>query len=204
VLASASPARLRTLMNVGLRPTVVVSGIDEGAVDAETSAQLVEQLAVAKATTVARELPAGLADAVVIGCDSMLEVDGTAQGKPGTADAAAARWRQLRGTSPALLTGHCVIDAATDQRVSSTASTTVHFAEVTDEEIAAYIATGEPLEVAGAFTVDGFGGAFVRALDGDVHNVVGISLPLIRELLPAIGLQWLDIWPDVPDLSRGG
>jgi septum formation protein len=200
VLASASPGRLRTLTSVGLKPTVVVSGVDEDTITAANPSKLVERLAVAKARKVASELPSGQADAVVIGCDSMLDVDGTTLGKPGTPAAAAARWRQLRATSAVLRTGHCLIDAATGRQVSRTASTTVRFANLSDDEIAVYVATGEPIDVAGAFTIDGLGGAFVTTLDGDPHNVVGISLPLIRELLPAIGLHWLDIWPDLPDL----
>jgi septum formation protein len=187
------------LTNVGLKPTVVVSGVDEDAITAANPAELVERLAIAKARKVAHELPSGQADAVVIGCDSMLEVDGTTIGKPGTPQAATERWQQLRGRGAVLHTGHCVIDVATGRQVARTASTAIRFADLSDDEIAVYVATGEPIDVAGGFTIDGLGGAFVTTMDGDPHNVVGISLPLIRELLPTIGLQWLDIWPDLPD-----
>jgi septum formation protein len=194
VLASGSPARLRTLHDVGITPTVVVSGVDEGAFTQDDPPALVEALAVAKAQAVCRDLPAGLADALVIGCDSVLDVDGTALGKPGTAERAVERWRLIRGRSAVLRTGHCLIDAATGHRVAAVASTTVHFADVSDDEIDRYVRTGEPSEVAGAFTIDGYGGAFVRSVDGDHHNVVGLSLPLVRDLLPRIGLRWVDIW----------
>jgi septum formation protein len=195
VLASGSPARLRLLHDVGITPTVVVSGVDEDSFSDDDPSALVEALAVAKASAVTRDLPSSYAqDALVIGCDSMLDVDGRAVGKPVTAARAAARWRLIRGRSAVLRTGHCLIDTATDQRVAAVASTTVHFADVSDAEIDAYVGTGEPVDVAGAFTVDGYGGAFVRAIEGDHHNVVGLSLPLVRDLLPRIGLHWLDIW----------
>jgi septum formation protein len=194
VLASGSPARLRTLHDVGITPTVVVSGVDEGSFTQDDPPALVEALAVAKAQAVYRDLPAGLADALVIGCDSMLDVDGAAVGKPGTAERAAERWRLIRGRSAVLRTGHCLIDAATGHRVAGVASTTVHFADVSDDEIDRYVRSGEPTEVAGAFTIDGYGGAFVRSIEGDHHNVVGLSLPLVRDLLPRIGLHWLDVW----------
>jgi septum formation protein len=194
VLASGSPARLRTLHGVGIVPTVVVSGVDEGAIAHDDPAGLVEALAVAKAQAVLRELPSALADAIVIGCDSVLDVDGTALGKPGTAERAADRWRIIRGRSAVLRTGHCLIDAATGRRVAGVAATTVHFADVGDDEIDRYVRTGEPTDVAGAFTIDGYGGAFVESIEGDHHNVVGLSLPLVRNLLPRIGLRWLDIW----------
>ncbi len=135
VLASGSPARLRTLRDVGIVPTVVVSGVDEDAFTHDDPAALVEALAVAKAQAVVRELPSASADAVVIGCDSVLDVDGTALGKPGTAERAADRWRIVRGRSAVLQTGHCLIDAATGRRVAGVAATTVHFADVGDDEI---------------------------------------------------------------------
>jgi septum formation protein len=199
VLASGSPARLRTLHDVGIVPTVVVSGVDEDAFTHDDPAALVEALAVAKAQAVCRGLPSPLSDAVVIGCDSVLDVDGTALGKPGTAERAADRWRVIRGRSAVLRTGHCLVDAATGRRVAGVASTTVHFADVGDDEIDRYVRTGEPTDVAGAFTIDGYGGAFVESIEGDHHNVVGLSLPLVRTLLPGIGLRWLDIWAVGPD-----
>jgi septum formation protein len=185
VLASASPARLRTLRNAGLHPEVIISGVDEDGITAPTPAALAQLLAEAKAEAVAPQL----ADeaALVLGCDSLLELDGTPLGKPGTAEAAVARWKTMRGREGVLHTGHCLIDIAAGRRVSTTASTTVRFCDITDAEIELYVATGEPLNVAGAFTIDGLGGWFVDAIDGDHHNVVGISLPTLRRLLHDLG-----------------
>ena len=190
VLASASPARLRTLRSAGLCPEVVVSGVDETAVTADGVAALADRLARLKAETVAARLDHDQQTTVVIGCDSLLELDGTAYGKPGSAAEAIDRWRRMRGRSGVLHTGHHVLVRRADQQRSDSAvaSTTVHFADLTEEEIAAYVATGEPLEVAGAFTVDGLGGAFVSGIEGDHHNVVGISLPLLRTLLAGLGI----------------
>ena len=185
VLASASPARLETLRRAGVRPEVIVSGVDEDAVTAPTPAELVVRLAELKAAAVADQLDA--ADALVLGCDSLLELDGTALGKPGSVEAAADRWRQLRGRTGTLHTGHCLIDTAAGKRVSRSVGTEVRFADISDAEIDAYCATGEPTAVAGAFTVDGLGGWFVEGVDGDHHNVVGVSLPVVRALLRELG-----------------
>jgi septum formation protein len=193
VLASASPARLATLRNAGLDPVVVVSGVDESQLDGLPPAELALQLAELKCGAVAEsaEVPAG---ALVLGCDSVLELDGEALGKPGDPDEAVRRWQRMRGRSGVLRTGHCLRDTATGRVAAATASTTVHFADVDDDEIAAYVATGEPLWVAGAFTVDGLGGAFVRGIEGDHHNVVGVSLPLLRELVGELGHTWTELW----------
>ena len=193
VLAAASPARLATLRGAGLDPTVVVSGIDESQLDGLPPAELALQLAELKSAAVAaREgLPAG---ALVLGCDSVLELDGAALGKPADAAEAVERWRAMRGRAGVLLTGHCLTDTSTGRVAAATAATTVHFAEVSDEEVTAYVATGEPLAVAGAFTVDGLGGAFVTGIEGDHHNVVGVSLPLLRELVGELGHSWTDLW----------
>ena len=193
VLASASPARLATLRSAGLEPVVVVSGVDESQLDGLPPAELALQLAELKCAAVAArdDLPPR---ALVLGCDSVLELDGKALGKPDHADEAIQRWREMRGRSGVLRTGHCLHDTTTGRVAAATASTTVHFAEVTDEEISAYVATGEPLYVAGAFTVDGLGGAFVTAIEGDHHNVVGVSLPLVRELVAELGHAWTDLW----------
>ncbi len=134
----------------------------------------------------------------MLGCDSVLELDGEALGKPGTAEVATSRWRAMRGRSGVLQTGHALSDTASGKTVSATASTTVHFADVSDDEIAAYVATGEPLHVAGAFTVDGLGGAFVTGIEGDHHNVVGVSLPLVRSLVAELGHSWTDLWRPPP------
>ena len=193
VLASASPARLQTLRNAGVEPTVVVSGVDESQLDALPPAELALQLAELKcAAVVARDdLPA---DALVLGCDSVLDLDGVALGKPEDPEDAVRRWQQMRGRSGVLRTGHCLHDTATGRVAAATASTTVHFADPTDDEVASYVATGEPLHVAGAFTVDGLGAAFVTGIEGDHHNVVGVSLPLLRELVAELGHSWTDLW----------
>ena len=184
VLASASPARLATLRSAGVDPEVVVSGVDEDAIAAATTAELVVALAEAKAGAVAQRVGP---DALVLGCDSMLELDGRALGKPGTVEVARERWHEMRGGSGVLHTGHCLVDTATGRQASSGADTTVHFADATDAEIEAYCGTGEPTAVAGAFTIDGLGGWFVDGVDGDHHNVVGVSLPVVRRLLGVLG-----------------
>ena len=193
VLASASPARLITLRTAGIEPVVVVSGVDESQLDGLPPAELALQLAELKCAAVAErdDVPQ---DALVLGCDSVLELDGEALGKPHEPDEARARWRGMRGRSGVLHTGHCLRDAATGKVAAATGSTTVHFADVSDEEVDAYVATGEPLHVAGAFTIDGFGGAFVTGIEGDHHNVVGLSLPLLRELVMELGHAWPDLW----------
>ena len=194
VLASASPARLATLRSAGVDPEVIVSGVDESQVGGVPPAELALQLAELKAAAVADRLRADGDQRLVLGCDSVLELDGEALGKPDDAVVATARWQAMRGRSGVLHTGHALHDLASGRVAAATASTTVHFAEVTDAEIAAYVATGEPLYVAGAFTVDGRGGAFVRGIEGDHHNVVGISLPLLRELLAELGHSWVELW----------
>jgi septum formation protein len=193
VLASASPARLATLRSAGIEPVVIVSGVDESKVDGLPPAELALQLAELKCAAVADRdgLPD---DALVLGCDSVLELDGEALGKPRDSDDAVARWERMRGRSGVLHTGHSLRDTVSGRVAAATGSTTVHFADVSDAEIAAYVATGEPLSVAGAFTVDGLGGAFVTGIEGDHHNVVGLSLPLVRELAVELGRSWTDLW----------
>lgn len=205
VLASASPARLATLRAAGVEPTVQVSHVDEDAALAAAEAihgslspaDVALLLARAKAEHVARtRIDGEEPDSLVLGCDSVLELDGEIHGKPADATVATARWQQMRGRSGILHTGHWLIDdrdpddGGTSGVVGATASTTVHFAEVDDDEIAAYVATGEPLHVAGAFTLDGLGAPYVRAIEGDPSNVVGVSLPLLRELLAEVGVSW--------------
>ena len=193
VLASASPARRTTLRAAGLDPIVIVSGVDESQLVDLPPAELALQLAELKCAAVAGrdEVPA---DALVLGCDSVLELDGEALGKPLDEEDARARWRAMRGRSGVLHSGHCLRDEASGRVAAATGSTTVHFADVSDAEIDAYVATGEPLHVAGAFTIDGIGGAFVTRLEGDHHNVVGLSLPLLRELVLELGHAWPDLW----------
>ncbi len=193
VLASASPARLATLRSAGVEPVVIVSGVDETRLDGLPPGELALQLAELKCATVAArdDVPDR---ALVLGCDSVLELDGAALGKPDDAEDAIRRWVAMRGRSGVLRTGHSLHDTASGRVAAATASTTVHFADVGDDEIAAYVATGEPLAVAGAFTVDGLGGAFVTGIEGDHHNVVGVSLPLVRDLVAELGHSWTDLW----------
>jgi septum formation protein len=212
VLASASPARLATLRAAGISPEVMVSEVDEDLLTqragSPTPTELVALLAGAKAATVAKRLtaeshagsdePTGRAqDTVVIGCDSMLEIDGRALGKPASAEEASTRWRQMRGRTGVLRTGHALSRLAGPDPAPpliEVSSTLVRFAEVTDSEIEAYVGTGEPLHVAGAFTLDGLGGWFITGIEGDHHGVVGISLPLLRTMLTRLGLSVVDLW----------
>ena len=168
----------------------MVSGVDEAAFSADSPAELAGLLAQAKAAAVASGLPAGL----VIGCDSLLDLDGRALGKPTSVAHAVARWREMSGRSGTLVTGHCVINAATGQQAAGVAATTVRFGTPSEQEIAAYVASGEPLAVAGAFTLDGRGGWFVDGIDGDHGNVLGVSLPLLRRLLARLGFGVTELW----------
>ena len=178
------------LRAAGIDPEVIVSGVDEDAFSAPGTGELTLVLARAKASTVA----AGLRHGLVIGCDSMLDLDGRAYGKPASPDEAAARWRQMSGTSGTLYTGHCVIDAATGKEAAAVGETTVRFGTPTEEEIAAYVATGEPLNMAGAFTIEGLGGWFVESINGDHNNVIGISVPLLRRLFLDLGITIPELW----------
>ncbi|MFC8045068.1 nucleoside triphosphate pyrophosphatase [Nocardia sp. NPDC057353] len=201
VLASASPARLAVLRAAGIEPVVRVSDVDEDAVAAalppdSAPRTVVEELAKAKAEAVAAAggLPA---DCVVVGCDSMLLVDGELQGKPYTPEVARERWKAVAGRSADLLTGHCVlrlVDGAVTASAVDCSTTTVHFADPDPADLEAYIATGEPLQVAGAFTLDGRGGWFVERLEGDPSSVIGIGLPLLRRLLHDVGLSIAQLW----------
>jgi septum formation protein len=190
VLASASPTRLSVLRGAGLDPEVIVSGLDETAFTAATPAELAGLLARAKAAAVAD----GLADGLVIGCDSLLDLDGRALGKPASAAEAAARWQEMSGRTGTLVTGHCVINAATGQQAAAVAATRVHFGTPSPAQIAAYVGSGEPLAAAGAFTLDGRGGWFVDGIDGDHGTVLGVSLPLLRRLLADLGVNVTSLW----------
>jgi septum formation protein len=196
VLASASPGRLATLRRAGIDPEVVVSGVDEDRVTAPTPKALVETLARQKCRDVADRLDLDR-PTLVIGGDSMLELDGETRGKPGSAAAATAAWLSMRGRSGALHSGLCVrrlAPAAEVREAAGVASTVIHFGEPSDAEIEAYVATGEPLRVAGAFTIDGLGGPFIRGIEGDPHTVVGLGLPLLRELLTDLDVAWPALW----------
>ena len=193
VLASASPARLATLRDAGVEPRVVVSGVDESQVTETDPATVAARLAELKAQAVVARVDA-TETSWVLGCDSVLELGGRVLGKPHDAAEAVSRWHDMRGRSGVLHTGHCLVDVASGRQVLRPVDTVVHFADVSDDEIDAYVATGEPLQVAGAFTVDGLGGAFVRGLEGDPHNVVGLSLPALREMFAELGVRWTDLW----------
>lgn len=192
VLASASPARLGLLRAAGFAPEVVVSGVDEDAFHARSLSDLVMALADAKATTVAALTVS--ADAIVVGCDSLLDVDTLAHGKPRSVDEARARLQHLRGRSAILRTGHCVIDTRSARSARGVASTTVHFADFGDDELEAYLATSEPMAVAGAFTLDGRSAPFIDRIEGDHGNVIGLSLPLLRTLLTKLDVRIMDLW----------
>lgn len=190
VLASASPARCETLTRAGVVPEVIVSHVDESQARAGTPAELVQLLANAKALAVSRRLDG---QALVLGCDSLLEFDAAAFGKPDSTEEAIASWRRMRGRDGILHTGHCLVDRAAERSAVATVSTTVHFGDITDEEIESYCASGEPSSVAGAFTIDGLGGWFVDGIEGDHHNVVGLSLPVLRRLLSELSFGLSDI-----------
>jgi septum formation protein len=203
VLGSASPGRLKVLRQAGIDPLVVVSGVDEDAVIAALGSNtspgdVVRILAQAKADQVAATLDSAVAaDCVVIGCDSMLYIDGRLVGKPASADAARSHWRSMGGRSGQLYTGHCLLrllDGNARQRASESAATTVHFATPTAADLEAYFDSGEPLAVAGGFTLDGLGGWFVERIEGDPSNVIGLSLPLTGALLQRVGLSVAELW----------
>ncbi|MBB5828787.1 Maf family protein [Micromonospora carbonacea] len=198
VLASASPARRKLLHAAGIEPDVLVSGVDESQVVSERAEELCLELARLKAQAVVGRLrPTADERTLVLGCDSVLAFDGEILGKPADEADATRRWERMRGRSGVLHTGHCLIDVIHETRAEAVASTTVRFAEVSDDEIAAYVATGEPLAVAGAFTIDGLGGAFLEGIDGDPGTVVGLSLPLLRRLLGELDLRIIDLWTKV-------
>ncbi|MFL6051890.1 MAG: Maf family protein [Actinoallomurus sp.] len=198
ILASASPARLALLRQAGLAPEVMVSGIDETNTAAPSVAELVRVLARSKAKAVASDFE----DALVIGCDSLLELDGQVLGKPLSVAEATEWWRRRAGRVGTLHTGHCVIDTASGREADAVAGTTVRFGSPTDEEIDAYVGTGEPLRSAGAFTIYGMGAWFVDAIDGDAGNVLGISLPLLRALFSDLGVSVVDLWPGTSRSDR--
>jgi septum formation protein len=193
VLASASPARRALLKGAGIDVDVLVSGVDETTVEAADAGALSLALARMKARTVVARMP-GQAGVLVLGCDSVLAFDGQILGKPQSAGEAIARWRAMRGKSGVLYTGHHLTELDSGKHAEDVGATTVYFADVSDEEIEAYVATEEPLHVAGSFTIDGRGGAFVERIEGDAGNVIGLSLPLLRRLLRELGLSITELW----------
>jgi len=193
VLASASPARRRILELAGLRVDVLISGVDESAITATTTTQLAGKLANAKADAVAGRVH----EALVLGCDSMLEFDGVGYGKPANAREARARWQAMAGGTGILHTGHCLLDVHEGyvrKRVTEVGSTTVHFGQPTEEELAAYVESGEPMQVAGGFTLDGLGGWFINGIEGDHGTVLGLSLPLLRQMLATLEVSPPELW----------
>lgn len=192
VLASASPSRLRLLTSAGIKPTVVVSGVDEEdvAYSQLTPRELVTALAIVKAHTVRTSIDY---PALIIGCDSTFEFEGESLGKPGSAVNAIARAKRLRGNSGLLHTGHCIIDTEKEIEISDVATTRVHFANMTDEEIEGYVETGEPLHVAGGFTLDGISAPFITKIEGETSNVIGLSLPLLRNAVNQLGYKWFEL-----------
>lgn len=213
ILASASPSRRRLLGMVGITPEVIVSGVDEESEDYQklSPSELVIALAIVKAHTVVNSLkatidPKKLAElqregAVVIGCDSTFEFEGQSLGKPGTRENAVERCRLIQGKSGVLHTGHCIIDlkslaSGSIKEYSDIASTRVNFAKMNDDEIEAYVDSKEPLHVAGGFTLDGLSAPFVRSIEGDWSNVIGLSLPLVRSAITSFGYRWFDFATD--------
>ena len=204
VLASTSPARLRLLRDGGIDPVTISPGVDEELVaqvaleagEISNTQDMVLILAKAKAEAVLNHPDAQ--GALIIGCDSSLDLDGESLGKPHEPEVAIERWKSMRGRSGRLYTGHWLIDnrdnSPSPKAVGQATNTTVHFADLSDSEILAYVGTGEPLNVAGAFTIDGLGGAFIRAIEGDSHTVVGLSLPTLRELCIKLGVDYPSLW----------
>ena len=192
ILASASPSRQRLLTSVGISPTIIVSGVDEedSAYSQLSPRELVVALAIVKAHTVKEKVNY---PALIIGCDSTFEFEGESLGKPGTAENAIARAKKLSGKSGVLHTGHCFIDTDKGIEISDVVSTRVHFATMSDEEIEGYVATGEPLNVAGGFTLDGLSAPFIAGIEGDPSNVIGLSLPLLRNAINSLGYTWFEL-----------
>jgi len=205
-LASTSPARLKVLRDAGIEPVTIAPGVDEDAVEARcreaglitNTHDVVNVLAKAKSEAVAA-MP-NSAGALVLGCDSQLDFEGESLGKPHDPQVAIDRWKRMRGKSGVLFSGHWLIDnlnpvaAQLPPAAGKVSSTVVHFENISDAEIEAYVATGEPLKVAGAFTIDGLGGAFLRSIEGDAHTVIGISLSVLRELTLQLGVEYTSMW----------
>ena len=189
VLASASKSRRRLLESAGLSPKIMVSNVDEETefFNSMSPSDMVIALAITKAHTVREQIDF---PAIIIGCDSTFEFEGESLGKPGTPEIAITRAKRVRGNSGLLHTGHCIIDTLKDREISDRVTTRVNFANISDEEIIDYVATEEPLHVAGGFTLDGFSSPFISSIDGDYTNVVGISMPFLRMASAQLGYSW--------------
>jgi len=196
ILASASTSRRRLLESAGLKPEIIISHVDEETdfFNAMSPADMVIALAITKAHTVREQISD---DAVIIACDSTFEFDGVSLGKPGTPDIATERASRVRGNSGLLHTGHCIIDTSKDREISDRVTTKVTFSDMSDLEITDYVSTGEPLHVAGGFTLDGFSSPFIPSIEGDYTNVVGISMPFLRAAMMELGYTW----PQVKELG---
>jgi septum formation protein len=192
VLASQSTSRRRLLEGAGINPTIIVSNVNEETdfFNAMSPADMVIALAVTKAHTVREQIDY---PALIIGCDSTFDVDGISFGKPGTPDIARERAKKISGRSGLLHTGHCIIDTAQGREIADRVTTKVTFSELTDHEIEDYIASGEPLQVAGGFTLDGFGSPFIPVIEGDYTNVVGLSMPFLRTAMSQLGYSWPEV-----------
>ena len=192
VLASQSTSRRRLLEGAGINPTIIVSNVDEETdfFNAMSPADMVIALAVTKAHTVREQIDY---PALIIGCDSTFDVDGVSFGKPGTPDIARERAKKISGRSGLLHTGHCIIDTAQGREIADRVTTKVTFSGLTDHEIEDYIASGEPLQVAGGFTLDGFGSPFIPVIEGDYTNVVGLSMPFLRSAMSQLGYSWPEV-----------
>jgi septum formation protein len=190
VLASASPARHRLLQTAGIKPIIRVSDFDESQIQLRDPEQLVQILAQSKAKTVIPQFESAL----IMGCDSVLLVNGEIHGKPANREEAIARWQIMQGKFGDLYTGHALIDMSQKRTLVKCAVTRVYFAPMSDQAIVAYVATGEPLKCAGAFALEGFGSVFVEKIEGCHSNVIGLSLPLLRQMLAELGYQVTDFW----------
>jgi septum formation protein len=191
VLASASPSRSRLLKSAGINPEIIVSGVDEESSEYSelSTRELVVALAIVKAHTVRTMIDF---PAIIIGCDSTFEFEGKSLGKPITPKVATARAKMLSGRSGTLFTGHCIIDTTKNIEISDVAATEVHFSKMSDTDISGYVATGEPLNVAGGFTLDGLSAPFISKIIGETSNVIGLSLPLLRAAFNKLGYNWFD------------
>ena len=192
VLASASASRRRLLESAGLKPTIMVSHVDEETdfFNSMTPSDMVIALAITKAHTIREQIDF---PAIIIGCDSTFEFEGLSLGKPATPEIAIERASRVRAHSGLLHTGHCIIDTSKDKEISSIVTTKVTFDDMTDDEIADYVASGEPLHVAGGFTLDGFSSPFIPSIEGDYTNVVGISMPFLRKAFGQLGYSWPEV-----------